>query len=122
MVSRWRAAHAQGQAVTPEELCAGLPELLEPLRERLARLEAMAAVEHERIIPIHQVDEAERDGRPVPFLAMPLLKGETLSDRLRRPPQPLQSDVLRIGREIAEGLAAAHAAGLVHRDVKPGNV
>jgi formylglycine-generating enzyme required for sulfatase activity len=53
---------------------------------------------------------------------MPLLKGETLDDRLKREGKLPLAEVLRIGRETAEGLAAAHAAGLVHRDIKPGNL
>ena len=56
------------------------------------------------------------------FLAMPLLRGETLEDRLMREPKPPSADVLRVGREIAEGLDAAHSHGLIHRDVKPSNV
>src|SRR5437870_4023639 len=54
---------------------------------------------------------------------MPLLRGESLEDRLKRVAGPLPVDeLLRIGREIAEGLAAAHKRGLVHRDIKPGNI
>ena len=78
-----------------------------------------AAIEHEHIVTVYQVGE----DRSVPFLAMQMLRGETLEDRLKRSrgllPLP---EVLRIGREIVEGLAAAHARGLVHRDIKPANV
>src|SRR6185312_7204925 len=55
---------------------------------------------------------------------MPLLRGEPLDERLKRAgdkPLPLR-DIVRIGREVAEGLAAAHASGLIHRDIKPANV
>jgi serine/threonine protein kinase len=85
---------------------------------REARL--AAAIEHEHIVTVYQVGE----DRGVPYLAMQLLRGETLEDRLGRRPGgrlPLP-EVLRIGREIAEGLAAAHARGLVHRDIKPANI
>jgi serine/threonine protein kinase/WD40 repeat protein len=82
---------------------------------REARL--AAAIEHDHVVSIHQVGQ---DGA-VPFLAMPLLRGESLEARLKRGRLPLV-EAVRIGREMAEGLAAAHEAGLVHRDVKPGNV
>ena len=79
----------------------------------------MAAVEHDHVVRIYQVDEE----RGVPFLAMEFLKGETA----RRTPRTATgscpcAEVLRVGREIAEGLAAAHATGLIHRDIKPANV
>ena len=88
------------------------------VRRFLQEAQAMAAVEHDRIVRIYQVDEEHG----VPFFAMELLKGETLEERLRREPKPPLAEVLRIGREIAEGLAAAHGRGLIHRDVKPANV
>ena len=53
---------------------------------------------------------------------MPLLQGEALDDRLKREGRLPLAEVLRIGREMAEGLAAAHAAGLIHRDIKPANM
>ena len=88
-------------------------------RERFLReARAMAAVEHENVCTIYQV--AEADGRP--YMAMQLLAGETLETRLDREPRMPTADAARIGREIAAGLAAAHAKGLVHRDVKPANV
>jgi serine/threonine protein kinase len=84
---------------------------------REARL--AAAIEHEHIVTVYQVGE----DRGVPFLAMQLLRGETLEDRLERAGGRLPlPELLRVGREIAEGLAAAHAQGLVHRDIKPANV
>jgi serine/threonine protein kinase len=84
---------------------------------REARL--AAAIEHEHIVTVYQVGE----DRSVPFLAMQMLRGETLEDRLKRSRGRLPlPEVLRIGREIVEGLAAAHARGLVHRDIKPANV
>jgi hypothetical protein len=88
-------------------------------RQRFLReARAAAAVEHERIVAIHHVGE----DHGVPFLAMPLLKGESLEARLDREGRLPPGEVVRIGREIAEGLAAAHARGLIHRDVKPANV
>ena len=58
----------------------------------------------------------------VPYLAMPLLRGQSLHDRLHGGARLALAEVLRIGREIAEGLAAAHAQGLIHRDIKPANI
>ncbi len=77
-----------------------------------------AAVEHDNVVAILQVGE---DGG-VPFLVMPLLKGESLEDRLRRTPKLSSAEAARLGREAAQGLAAAHAVGLVHRDIKPSNL
>ncbi len=88
-------------------------------RQRFLReAQAAAALDHPNIVTIYQVGE----DRGVPFLAMQLLQGETLSQRLQREPVLTLPQVVRIGRQIAEGLAAAHAAGLIHRDIKPGNL
>jgi serine/threonine protein kinase len=88
-------------------------------RERFLReARAAAAIEHEHIIPIFQVGE----DRGVPYLAMPYLKGETLEDRLQREGKLALSELLRIGRETAEGLAAAQERNLIHRDIKPANL
>ncbi|MBY0228735.1 MAG: serine/threonine protein kinase [Gemmataceae bacterium] len=88
-------------------------------KERFFReARAAAALEHPRIVPIYQVGE----DNGIPFLAMPLLRGETLDDRLRREKRLPVAEAVRIAAEMAEGLEAAHAAGLVHRDIKPGNV
>jgi hypothetical protein len=88
-------------------------------RQRFLReARTAAAIEHDNIVPIFHVGEE----RGVPFIAMPLLKGEPLDERLRREPVLPIADVLRIGREAARGLAAAHAAGLIHRDIKPANL
>jgi serine/threonine protein kinase len=93
-------------------------EKLNSVERFLREARAAAAVHHDHIITIYQVGRDEQ----IPFLAMEYLDGESLEDRLRTgPPLPL-SDVLRIGREIAEGLAAAHSRGLVHRDIKPANI
>jgi serine/threonine protein kinase len=88
-------------------------------RERfLHEARAAAAVEHDHIVPIYQVGEEEG----VPFFAMPLLRGESLEDRLKRDGRVPLTELLRIGRETAEGLAAAHERGLIHRDIKPANI
>ena len=84
----------------------------------LRKAQAAAAIEHDHIITIHQVAE----DRGVLFLAMPFLKGESLDARLNRDGSLPVPEVLRIGREIAEGLDAAHQHGLIHRDIKPGNI
>jgi Protein kinase domain len=88
-------------------------------RRFLREAQLAAAIDHEHVVTVYQVGE----DRGVPHLAMKLLQGETLEDRLRRAGGRLPlPEVLRVGREIAEGLAAAHARGLVHRDIKPANV
>ena len=88
-------------------------------RKRFVReAQAMAAIEHEHVVTIYHVG-AEGG---LPYLAMQLLHGETLHRRLERDQRLPWQDVVRMGREIADGLSAAHQAGLVHRDIKPGNL
>src|SRR5262245_5935304 len=88
-------------------------------RERFLReAKAAAALKHPHVVTIFQVGE----DRGAPFLAMELLEGEPLDDRIRREGRLPLAEVLRIGRETALGLAAAHARGLVHRDIKPANL
>jgi serine/threonine protein kinase len=88
-------------------------------RERFLReAQLTASITHDHVIAVHQVGEE----KGAPFLAMPLLQGESLESQLKRPGRLPLANVLRIGRETAEGLAAAHAHGLIHRDVKPANL
>jgi serine/threonine protein kinase len=88
-------------------------------RKRFLREGKLAAsVRHDHVVAIYQVD----DTQGVPYLAMELLEGEPLDRRLKRDGRQPVAEVLRIGREVAEGLAAAHAKGLVHRDIKPANI
>lgn len=84
--------------------------------EREAR--AAAALKHPHIVTIFHVGE----DRGIPFLAMELLEGEPLAERLKRDTSLGVPEILRIGRETAAGLAAAHEAGLIHRDIKPANI
>jgi len=79
---------------------------------------AAAAVRHDHVVTIYQVGESHG----VPFIAQELLEGETLDDRLQRDSRLPIAEAIRIGREIAAGLAAAHDCGLLHRDVKPSNI
>jgi serine/threonine protein kinase len=88
-------------------------------RQRFLReAQRMATLTHDHVLAIHHVGE----DHGVPFLAMPLLQGESPEDRLRREGQLPVAEVLRIGRETALGLAAAHERGVIHRDVKPANL
>ncbi|MEX0711198.1 MAG: protein kinase, partial [Pirellulales bacterium] len=88
-------------------------------RRRFAReARAAAAVVHEHVIAIHAV--AEFGG--LPYLVMPYVAGKSLQQRIEQTGPLEVPEVLRIGRQIAAGLAAAHAQGLVHRDIKPANV
>ena len=89
--------------------------------DRQARFEreakSIAALNHENIVTIHSIGE---DGG-VRYLAMELVEGETLADRI--PESGLTTDeLLEIAIPVASALAAAHAKGIVHRDLKPGNV
>ena len=87
-------------------------------RRFLREAQAMAAVHHDHVVTIYQVDE----DNGVPFLAMEFLNGMPLDKWLKDGRKPNLAQILRMGGEIAEGLAAAHARGLIHRDIKPGNI
>ncbi len=88
-------------------------------RKRFAReARAAAAVVHEHVVAIHNV---ETDGES-PFLVMPYVAGESLQQRIDRDGPLELCEILRIAMQTASGLAAAHAQGLVHRDVKPSNI
>jgi serine/threonine protein kinase/tetratricopeptide (TPR) repeat protein len=88
--------------------------------EREAR--AASSLDHPNICTIYEVEEHEGQ----PFIVMQLLRGETLRDRLAALQAAQQSfalpDLIDIATQISEGLAAAHAKGIVHRDIKPANV
>lgn len=79
---------------------------------------ATAAIDHPHVVTIHQV--GEHDG--VPFIVMQRLEGCTLQEYCTESGSLSVSEVLRIGREVALGLEAAHSHGLVHRDIKPANI
>ncbi len=88
-------------------------------RDRFIReARATAAIEHDHIVTIYEVNE----DNDVPYLAMQFLKGMTLEDWLKAGKTLNVPQVMRIGKEIAKGLAAAHARGLIHRDIKPSNI
>jgi serine/threonine-protein kinase len=88
-------------------------------RKRFAReARAAAAVVHEHVVAIHGVDL----WKGLPYLVMAYVAGRSLQDRLDRDGPLGIKEVLRIGMQAASGLAAAHAQGLVHRDVKPANI
>ena len=89
---------------------------------REARL--AARLSHPGIAAVHDYREAVRpDGSVAPFVVMELLAGETVAARLHDSGGPIPwGEAVSIGTAVAEALAAAHAAGVVHRDIKPGNV
>ena len=88
----------------------------------LAEAQATARVAHPNVASVFDYGEsASPDGTTVPYVVMELLAGTSLAERLHAGPlEP--SAALWVATEIAAGLAAAHDVGLVHRDVKPGNV
>src|SRR5690242_11060767 len=87
-------------------------------RERLRReAQAMAKVTHPNVITVHEVGTA---GEQL-FVAMEFVAGPTMREWLAKK-RPSWQEVVAVCRQVADGLAAVHDAGLVHRDVKPGNV
>lgn len=88
-------------------------------RKRFAReAQAAAAVVHEHVVAIHGVDT----WKGLPYLVMSFVNGRSLQERLDAEGPLGVREILRIGMQTASGLAAAHAQGLVHRDVKPANI
>ena len=82
-----------------------------------AEAEAAAALHHPNIVTVHDLGSSGGEG----WLVLELLRGETLEERLHRGPLP-GPEALRVGTEVARGLAHAHHAGVLHRDLKPSNV
>jgi Tol biopolymer transport system component/tRNA A-37 threonylcarbamoyl transferase component Bud32 len=98
-----------------------LPEHLSSspqIRERFEReAKAISSLSHPHICPLYDV--GHQDG--IDFLVMEYLEGETLAHRLKKGPLPADQ-VLRYAIEIADALDTAHRHGVIHRDLKPGNV
>ena len=77
-----------------------------------------AAVLHENVVGIHAISEWQG----IPYLVMTFVRGESLQKRISQRGALSLREVLRIGLQVAQGLAAAHAQGLIHRDIKPANI
>ncbi|MDX1546172.1 MAG: protein kinase [Rhodothermales bacterium] len=84
----------------------------------LHEAQAASALDHPNICTIHEIGQTGDDQL---FIAMAFYEGETLKKKIGRGPLPVE-EAVHLARQIAEALAAAHAAGIVHRDVKPANV
>jgi protein kinase-like protein len=112
----WEAKDRElGRAVAFKAVLAGTPNARE---ERILReAETAARLSHPNIVTLFDVGRTE-DG---PYLVLELLRGATLARRLEQGPLP-EREALRIAVEVAKGLAHAHAEGVVHRDLTPGNV
>ena len=113
--------HARDTRLGREVAIKVLPEEFARDPERLARFEReaqlLAALNHPNIAAIYGLEE--HDG--LRFLVLELVPGQTLAERLRRGPMPLD-EALTTCRQMAEALEAAHEKGIVHRDLKPANV
>ena len=90
-----------------------------PARKRFAReAQASAAVVHEHVVPIHDVVSTD----DICYLVMQFIPGSSLQERVDEQGPLPTAEILRIAAQTAAGLDAAHHQGLIHRDVKPGNV
>lgn len=87
-------------------------------RRFIREARAAAAINHLNVVTIHSVEEHE----DLPFIVMEYIRGGSLRDWLREKGKADAAEIVRISVQIAAGLAAAHAQGVIHRDIKPGNV
>ncbi|XUL90506.1 serine/threonine-protein kinase [Streptomyces galilaeus] len=119
----WRAHdEVLHRAVAIKELTAALyvsesdqPRLLARTR---AEARAAARINHSAVVTVHDV--LEHDGRP--WIVMELVEGNSLADEVKEQGRIEPAEAARIGMWVLRALRAAHAAGVLHRDVKPGNV
>jgi tetratricopeptide (TPR) repeat protein len=116
----WRAEDMRLRRPVALKLLHGAPTAEESARLlREARLASQLS--HPNIAVIYEIDEVECGGRTVPFIAMEYVEGCTLSERITERPLTV-AEALDVASQVASALEAAHARGVVHRDVKPGNV
>jgi len=87
-------------------------------RRFIREARAAAGINHHNVVTIHAVEEHEH----CPFLVMEYVDGGSLREHIRRNRTLEPLEVVRLSKEIAAGLAAAHAQGVIHRDIKPGNI
>ena len=97
-----------------------LPELAESVGAArfLQEIQIAARLHHPHILPLYDSDEVEK----FLYYVMPYMEGESLRERLSRERQLPVGDAIQIAREVADALSYAHKAGVVHRDIKPGNI
>ncbi|MFF4445168.1 serine/threonine-protein kinase [Streptomyces sp. NPDC001502] len=101
---------------------AAQPDLADQLRQRAIReARALARLAHPHVVTIHHIVEPPEGADGHPWIVMELVQGGSLYDRLASGPMPT-ADVLRLGLDVLSALRAAHAEGVLHRDVKPANV
>jgi len=91
------------------------------VKRLLAEARAASALNHPHIAVVYEVDEAERGGNLVRFIAMEYVSGESFAELARRGDMPLDR-ILELGLQVVDALAEAHARGIVHRDIKPTNL
>ncbi|MEU6314377.1 serine/threonine-protein kinase [Streptomyces sp. NPDC047014] len=101
---------------------AAQPELAEQMRERAVReARALARLAHPHVVTIHHIVEPADGAEGHPWIVMEMVKGGSLHDKLESGPLP-PAEVVRLGLDVLSALRAAHAEGVLHRDVKPANV
>ena len=98
-----------------------LPDAFAADPDRLARFQreaqVLASLNHPNIAQIHGIEKSE----DTQALVLELVEGPTLADRIAKGPIPID-EALEIAKQIADGLEAAHEAGVIHRDLKPANI
>jgi HD-like signal output (HDOD) protein len=88
-------------------------------RKRFAReAQAAAAISHENVVTVYAVEESG----DLSYMVMEFVDGMSLDDRLHVGPPLSLKEIVQVGAQTAEGLAAAHSKNLIHRDVKPANI
>lgn len=107
-----------GRPVALKVMNPDLDITLEPSQRFLREARTVASIKHPNVVTIFQVGQ---EGKLV-WLAMEFLEGRTLDAWMRSGRWPTLAEILRLGREIASGLAAIHRHGLIHRDIKPANL